>query len=162
MNPSIQKIVSLPELLELRVQWKDDGHRVVFTNGCFDILHLGHVDCLEKARGHGDKLIVAVNGDASIKRLKGEQRPVNDEESRIRLIAALGFVDAVVCFEDDTPEALIKLVLPDVLVKGGDYERSNIVGAEFVMKNGGSVETITLVPGVSTTDLIKKIRYLNS
>lgn len=149
------KILSLEDLIKKRKHWK--GQKVVFTNGCFDILHLGHVDYLEKAASKGDKMIVALNKDASVSKLKGPTRPVNNENARARIIAALSFVDAVVFFSEDTPLSLIKQLLPDVLVKGSDYNISNIVGADIVIENGGKVETIELVEGYSTTNIINKI-----
>ncbi len=152
------KIVLKDTLLEQREAWKRLNLKVVFTNGCFDILHLGHIDYLEKSRNQGDKLIVAVNTDASIKRLKGENRPINSEYARARVIAALGFVDAVVLFEEDTPESLIQFVKPDVLIKGSDYKIENIVGADFVISSGGEVKTIDLVEGFSTSSVIEKIK----
>jgi rfaE bifunctional protein nucleotidyltransferase chain/domain len=153
--PTADKIYSLDALLNKRKEWKDQ--KVVFTNGCFDILHLGHVDYLEKAAAKGDKLIVALNTDASVSQLKGPTRPVNNEQARARIIAALSFVDAVVLFSEDTPLSLIKQLKPDVLVKGSDYTIGNIVGANIVMENGGKVETIDLVEGYSTTNIINKI-----
>lgn len=153
--PTADKIFTLEDLLNKRKQWKDQ--KVVFTNGCFDILHLGHVDYLEKAASKGDKLIVALNTDASVSQLKGPTRPVNNQEARARIIAALSFVDAVVYFSEDTPLTLIKQLKPDVLVKGSDYKISNIVGVDVVMGNGGKVETIELVEGYSTTNIINKI-----
>lgn len=160
MNPTKLKIVTRKEAEILLKKWKKEGQKVVFTNGCFDILHLGHIDYLEKSRNIGDKLVVGVNTDSSVSRLKGQSRPVNDEYSRSRLIAALDFVDAVVLFEEDTPQQLIADLIPDILVKGSDYDISNIVGADIVMKNGGTVETIDLVEGYSTTQLIEKIKGL--
>lgn len=153
--PTANKILNLEGLLKKRKEWNEQ--QVVFTNGCFDILHVGHVDYLEKAASKGDKLIVALNRDASVRKLKGPTRPVNDEYSRARVIAALSFVDAVVFFSEDTPLSLIKQLLPDILVKGSDYTISNIVGADAVMENGGIVETIDLVDGYSTTNIINKI-----
>ncbi|MGM0579575.1 MAG: D-glycero-beta-D-manno-heptose 1-phosphate adenylyltransferase [Bacteroidota bacterium] len=153
--PTADKIYSLETLIKKREEW--NGQKVVFTNGCFDILHLGHVDYLEKAAAKGDKLIVALNTDASVSKLKGPARPVNNQEARARIIAALTFVDAVVFFSEDTPLSLIKQLKPDVLVKGSDYKTSNIVGADVVMENGGKVETIELVEGYSTTNIINKI-----
>lgn len=135
---------------------------MVFTNGCFDILHLGHIDYLEKAQALGSKLIVGLNADTSVKRLKGPERPVNPQVARARMLAALAFVDAVVLFEEDTPLTLIETLAPDVLVKGGDYEISNIVGAPFVMNNGGKVLTIPLVQGYSTTNIINKVKEEHS
>lgn len=137
--------------------WKNQGFEVVFTNGCFDLLHLGHVDYLEKAKSLGDKLVVALNTDYSVKKLKGEKRPVNDEYARSRVMAALSFVDAVILFDEETPFDLISQVLPDILVKGKDYSIDNIVGANVVIENGGRVETIDLVDGYSTTKTIEKM-----
>jgi rfaE bifunctional protein nucleotidyltransferase chain/domain len=152
------KIFSLSELLEKCQYWRGEGQKTVFTNGCFDILHLGHIDYLEKAKSLGNKLIVGVNADFSVKRLKGETRPINNEYARCRMLAALDFVDAVVLFGEDTPLHLITTLLPDILVKGNDYNISNIIGADIVMANGGEVKTIELVVGYSTTNLIKKMK----
>lgn len=138
--------------------WKDQGEEVVFTNGCFDILHLGHIDYLEHARALGDKLVVGLNSDDSVRRLKGEGRPINPEFARARILAALSFVDMVVVFGEDTPLELISDLLPDVLVKGKDYEISNIVGADVVIEHGGKVLTIDLVDGYSTTNIVQKIK----
>jgi rfaE bifunctional protein nucleotidyltransferase chain/domain len=137
--------------------WKAQGLRVVFTNGCFDLLHLGHVDYLEKAKQLGDKLIVAVNTDASVSRLKGPERPLQDEMSRARIMASLLFVDTVILFDEETPYELIKTVLPDILVKGDDYVIQNIVGQDIVLENGGEVKTIQLVKGYSTSGIVNKI-----
>jgi rfaE bifunctional protein nucleotidyltransferase chain/domain len=154
---SADKIFSRPGLIRQVQDWKQAGKRLVFTNGCFDILHLGHVDYLEKARALGDKLIVGVNTDASVSRLKGPGRPLQDEMSRARIMASLLFTDAVVLFDEETPYALIESVLPDILVKGDDYAAENIVGYDLVMNNGGQVETITLVKGYSTSNVVAKI-----
>ena len=153
-----RKVLAKESLLTLCAGWKAEGLKITFTNGCFDILHLGHVDYLEKTAALGDKLIVAVNSDRSVSALKGENRPINPQDSRARLLAALEFVDAVVIFDAATPEQLIREILPDTLVKGGDYERSNIVGADIVEQNGGRVEVIELVEGFSTTQIIEKIK----
>lgn len=155
---SSNKVVSLPALRHKLTEWRTAGERVVFTNGCFDILHLGHVDYLEKASQLGDRLVIGINSDASVRRLKGESRPVQSEDARARLLAALGFVDAVVLFEEDTPLELITFVQPEVLVKGDDYTLENIVGAEVVLQKGGKVRTIPLVAGHSTTALVNKIK----
>lgn len=154
---SSDKICSLDQLVEMRSEWKNAGCKVVFTNGCFDILHLGHIDYLEKASEMGDKLIIGLNSDASVQGLKGRNRPINGEYARSRLLAALGFVDAVVIFGEDTPRKLIDRLIPDVLVKGGDYRIDEIVGADTVQANGGLVTTINLVSGYSTTKLIQQI-----
>lgn len=139
-------------------EWHQKGERVVFTNGCFDILHLGHVDYLEKARSLGDRLVIGLNTDSSVSRFKGPDRPIQDQHSRARILASLQFVDLVVFFDDDTPLALISELLPDILVKGSDYMAESIVGAEVVQKNGGVVKTIDFVSGYSTTRIIEKIK----
>lgn len=151
------KIQDWDNALKIVESWKNQGLEVVFTNGCFDILHLGHVDYLEHARQKGDRLVLGLNSDESVSRLKGEKRPVNPEYARARLLASLSFVDLVVGFSEDTPLEVISFLKPDVLVKGKDYEISNIVGADFVIENGGKVDTIDLVDGYSTTGIIKKI-----
>lgn len=152
------KIYNLQNLCALRDDWKHSGEKVVFTNGCFDILHLGHIDYLEQAKSKGSKLIIGLNTDASVRNLKGPERPINDEYARARMLAALAFVDAVVLFGDPTPLSLIETLLPDVLVKGNDYTIDTIVGADVVMQHGGQVETISLVDGYSTTNIIHKMR----
>ncbi|MDQ3292762.1 MAG: D-glycero-beta-D-manno-heptose 1-phosphate adenylyltransferase [Bacteroidota bacterium] len=139
-------------------QWQTSGNTIVFTNGCFDILHLGHVDYLEKARQLGNKLILGLNTDASVSRLKGPERPLQDEMSRARVMASLLFVDMVILFAEDTPYELIAAVKPDILVKGDDYTIENIVGHDLVQNNGGTVKTITLVKGYSTTNIVEKIK----
>lgn len=144
--------------MPLLKQWKEQGNKIVFTNGCFDLIHLGHVDYLEKARSLGDRLIVGLNTDDSVRRLKGQSRPVQNQDSRARVMASFQFVDAVVMFGEDTPFDLIREVDPDILVKGNDYLAENIVGSDIVEKNGGSVVTIELVEGISTSGIIKKIK----
>ncbi len=153
------KILSRADLLNKVVSEKQSGKSVVFTNGCFDILHKGHVDYLAKAADKGDVLVVAVNSDASVKRLgKSPSRPIQDENARAYLIAALGSVTYVTIFDEDTPEVLIDLLIPDVLVKGSDYKPENIVGYKTVTENGGRVETIDFIEGYSTTAIEKKIK----
>ncbi|HHG74109.1 MAG TPA: D-glycero-beta-D-manno-heptose 1-phosphate adenylyltransferase [Persephonella sp.] len=142
-------------------KWKKEGKKVVFTNGCFDIIHAGHVDYLEKAKSLGDVLIVGLNSDESIRRIKGKDRPVNIQEHRKRVLEALKPVDLVVIFDEDTPERLIKQIKPDVLVKGGDWSVENIVGADFVRSYGGEVVTIDFVYDISTTKIIEKARKTN-
>ena len=138
--------------------WRFQDKKIVFTNGVFDILHLGHVDYLAKAADLGDILVIGVNSDSSVKKLKGPQRPVNSEKQRCMLLAALQFVDAVVLFEEDTPYDLIKIIQPDILVKGADYAPSSIAGYDIVMAKGGQVKTIELLEGYSTTSLINRLR----
>ena len=144
---------SLEERLKL---WRKEGETIVFSNGCFDILHRGHVEYLSKAADLGDKLIIGLNTDDSVKRLKGPSRPVNDEKARAVVLAGLEFVDAIVFFEEDTPYNLIKNVQPDILVKGNDYKAEDIVGYDIVTAKGGKVETIELVDGFSTTNILEK------
>lgn len=133
------------------------NYKITFTNGCFDILHLGHIDYLSKAADLGDILIVGLNSDASVQKLKGPERPINNLEMRSMMLASLSFVDAVVVFEEETPENLIKFITPHTLVKGNDYTIEIIAGAEYVMAQGGKVITLDLLPGYSTSLLIKKI-----
>ncbi|GHB62400.1 D-glycero-beta-D-manno-heptose 1-phosphate adenylyltransferase [Persicitalea jodogahamensis] len=158
MTPTETKILQLDEAITKVADWQRAGQKVVFTNGCFDIVHLGHIDYLEKARALGDRLVLGLNTDASVNRLKGPSRPVVDEYARARLMAALVFVDTVILFNEPTPKALIEALKPDILVKGDDYSVENIVGADFVTNNGGSVETVPLVKGYSTTSMIEKIK----
>lgn len=141
-------------------QWRLTGKKVAFTNGVFDILHRGHISSLSQAAAEADYLVVGLNSDASTKRLKGDSRPVNDEQARATVMAALLMVDAVVLFEEDTPLELIKAVMPDVIVKGGDYTEEQIVGAREVKANGGRVVINPIVAGYSTTGLIGKINTL--
>ncbi|OQY02830.1 MAG: D-glycero-beta-D-manno-heptose 1-phosphate adenylyltransferase [Bacteroidetes bacterium 4572_117] len=136
--------------------YKFKGEKIVFTNGCFDILHRGHIEYLAKAADLGDVLIIGLNTDGSVKRLKGESRPVQDEDSRAINLSALRFVDHVIMFDEDTPYELIKELQPDILVKGSDYKEHEIVGFDIVKNNGGKVETIDFVEGYSTTDILKK------
>ncbi|GAB4040275.1 D-glycero-beta-D-manno-heptose 1-phosphate adenylyltransferase [Spirosoma gilvum] len=152
------KILTREQAIQQADQWRTQGQQIVFTNGCFDIVHLGHIDYLEKARSLGNRLILGLNTDASVSCIKGPLRPVVNEYARARLMAALEFVDAVTLFGEDTPLQLIEAVKPDILVKGNDYSVATIVGADFVMGRGGRVETIALVPGYSTTKLIERIK----
>lgn len=138
--------------------WKAAGQKIVFTNGCFDILHYGHIHYLAQARDLGDRLVIGLNSTASVRRLKGPHRPINDEATRQTLLAALEFVDAVVVFEQDTPYELIKTVQPDVLVKGGDWRPEQIVGADLVLAGGGEVKSLPFVEGYSTTAIEEKIK----
>ncbi|MDP1622540.1 MAG: D-glycero-beta-D-manno-heptose 1-phosphate adenylyltransferase [Bacteroidales bacterium] len=135
--------------------WRFKDHRIVFSNGCFDVLHLGHVEFLAKARDLGDVLIVGLNSDESVHRIKGANRPVNNEDARAITLAALSFVDGVILFGEDTPHELIELIQPDILVKGKDYEGKEIVGSDVVKARGGEVITIELTDGYSTTHTIE-------
>lgn len=147
------KIITIPQWEKIRGTY----HTTVFTNGCFDVLHRGHVTYLAAARDLGDCLIVGLNSDSSVKRLKGENRPINNENDRALVLAALSFVDYIILFEEDTPKNLIEQVKPDILVKGGDYQIENIVGADFVTQNGGKVLTIPFVDGYSSTKIIQSL-----
>lgn len=153
-----KKIYQLPELLKLISTWKVIGKTFAFSNGCFDILHEGHIYSLSQAAKEADYLIVGVNSDASTKRLKGKDRPINKEHSRALLLASLLIVDAVIIFEEDTPYELITSILPDVIVKGGDYTLEQIVGAKEVITNGGKVVINPILQGFSTTGIVEKIK----
>jgi rfaE bifunctional protein nucleotidyltransferase chain/domain len=153
------KICSTHEELLYKIgQWQAGGEKIVFTNGVFDLLHRGHVDYLAKARDLGDRLIIGVNTDASVSRLKGPHRPIQDEYSRMLILASFEFTDAVILFGDQTPYGLIKTVQPDVLVKGSDYKAEDIVGYDIVTAKGGQVKTIDFIPGFSTSLIEQKIR----
>jgi D-glycero-beta-D-manno-heptose 1-phosphate adenylyltransferase len=151
------KLFDLDSLKHQIAIWRFQSKIIVFTNGCFDLLHLGHIDYLSKASDEGDILIVGVNTDESTSRLKGPHRPINNETQRSMILASLSFVDAVVLFNEDTPYELIKTVKPNVLIKGSDYRAKDIVGADVVQNSGGTVKTIELLAGYSTTLTEKKI-----
>ncbi len=150
-------VVSRSELVGVRKKLKESGKRVVFTNGCFDLLHRGHIEYLTKARALGDVLIVGLNSDESVKRLKGSPRPIVSEEDRSAILSALSAVDFVCIFDEDTPYELIRSVVPDILVKGADWGVDEIVGKDIVEAAGGSIHTIEFLPNRSTTNIIKKI-----
>lgn len=151
------KILSLSDLQRRIMQWRLLSKTIVFTNGCFDILHAGHIASLTEAAKHGSYLVVGLNADSSVKTLKGEGRPVNDEHSRAQVLASLAMVDAVTIFSEPTPRELIIAIKPDVLVKGGDYKVENIAGAKEVLEWGGRVVINPIVPGFSTSAIIDKI-----
>lgn len=152
------KIFSLPELLQRIDFWKRMGDTIVFTNGCFDLLHPGHLHLLNGCCEIGERVIVGVNSDASVKRLKGESRPVNEQQVRMQILAATIFTDAIVLFEEDTPENLIHAIKPDVLVKGGDWPIDKILGAAYLQSYGGKVITIPYLEGNSTTGIIERLK----
>ena len=152
------KILHSSTLLPTLTRWKLFDQKIVFTNGCFDILHYGHLHYLAAAKALGDKLIIGINSADSVKRLKGQHRPINDDLTRYHLLAALSFVDAVIEFEADTPYELIKKIQPNILVKGGDWQIEQIVGADLVLANGGVVKSLPFVEGYSTTNIETKIR----
>ncbi|MFZ1807919.1 MAG: D-glycero-beta-D-manno-heptose 1-phosphate adenylyltransferase [Cyclobacteriaceae bacterium] len=161
MEKIINKIKSLAQGNAQVEEWRSQDQKIVFTNGCFDILHLGHVDYLEKAAALGDRLVIGLNTDDSVSRFKGPERPIQDQNSRARILSSLQFVDMVVLFNEDSPLELISSLIPDILVKGSDYLAENIVGAEVVKKNGGEVKTIDFVSGYSTSRIIDKIKKSN-
>jgi rfaE bifunctional protein nucleotidyltransferase chain/domain len=167
MHPTLDfiksKIIWQPDenLQKLATIWKFENKKVVFTNGCFDILHRGHIEYLAKAADYGDYLIVGLNSDVSVKNIKGHGRPVQDQETRALILASLHFVHRVVLFEQDTPYELIKMLNPDVLIKGGDYKPEEIVGADIVKTSGGRIITIEFVDGFSSTSIIDKLRKQN-
>lgn len=151
-------VVTRDELVNIRSRLRSEGRRVVFTNGCFDILHRGHVEYLTKAKAKGDVLVVGLNTDASVRRLKGPSRPVVSQDDRAVVMASLGVVDYVCLFDEDTPLELITAVVPDVLVKGADWPIDKVVGRDVVESAGGTVQTIEFVPDRSTTSIIERIR----
>ena len=155
-----QKVRSCRSLVATVRRLREQGHRIVFANGCFDLLHVGHVTLLERAKRLGDILIVAINSDHSVRALKGAHRPVMPQQDRARLLAALSSVDYVTIFDDPTPYQLIKVLQPDVLVKGADWRLGGIVGHELIQRRGGRVVRIPLVDGCSTTQLLNRIRRL--
>lgn len=152
------RIYDLPRLLQEVKRWRVKNKKIVFTNGVFDILHEGHIASLSQAATHGDVLVIGLNSDASVKRLKGDSRPVNNQDARALILASLVMTDAVVIFEEDTPLNLIKAIMPEVLVKGGDYTIEQIAGAKEVIENGGQVILADMVEGISTTGIIEKMK----
>lgn len=154
----LAKITNQNDLQSLLTYWRLKDYKIVFTNGCFDLLHKGHVEYLAKAADHGDILVVGMNSDDSVKRIKGDSRPVQDESSRTMTLASLKMVTLVVVFEEDTPYNLIKDIKPDVLVKGADYNEDDIVGSDIVKENGGEIVTVDLTEGYSTSNIIAKIK----
>jgi rfaE bifunctional protein nucleotidyltransferase chain/domain len=157
----LDKFLDTPALESLVDLMRTNKQSIVFTNGCFDLLHPGHIDYLQKAKTLGDVLIVALNSDDSVRQIKGESRPVNSLNDRMAMLAALECVDFVTSFQEDTPYNLIDAIKPDILVKGGDYTKDEIVGADIVEDNGGEVKILDFLPGYSSSDLIKRIQKLN-
>jgi rfaE bifunctional protein nucleotidyltransferase chain/domain len=153
-------VMSWDELAEARRGWKAAGEKVVFTNGCFDLLHPGHVRVLEKSRNLGDRLIVAINSDESVHLLKGPTRPILDEQERAETLAAFEAIDAVAVFDQDTPEEIITLIVPDILVKGADWAHW-VAGRDTVEAAGGEVKLVALEPGFSTTDVVERVMALH-
>jgi D-glycero-beta-D-manno-heptose 1-phosphate adenylyltransferase len=152
----IHRDSDMTSLLKYIEMSRRSGKKIVFTNGCFDLLHVGHVRYLQEAQKQGDLLVVGVNSDASVKRLKGSARPIQNESDRAEILLGLKSVDTVIVFTEDTPETVIKAIRPDILVKGGDWKIEQIVGGDFVIANGGQVKSLTFIDGKSTTKLIEK------
>ncbi len=152
------KIIHKEDIKPLLTYWRLKNNKIVFTNGCFDILHRGHIEYLAKSASFGDVMVVGLNTDASVKKIKSPDRPIQDEQTRALILASLTFVTSVIFFNEDTPYELIKIIKPDVLVKGADYKKKDIVGADIVESNGGEIITIELTKGFSTSSLIEKIK----
>jgi D-beta-D-heptose 7-phosphate kinase/D-beta-D-heptose 1-phosphate adenosyltransferase len=157
-----KKLINIEEASEIAKDLKERGKKIAFTNGCFDILHVGHIQLLERAKSFGDVLIVGLNSDDSIRRIKGEERPINPEEDRARVLKSLEVVDYVIIFNEDTPLETIKKLKPDILVKGGDWTPDNIVGRNIVESYGGKVKVVDLLENKSTTQILNKILSLKS
>ncbi|KPL01161.1 MAG: hypothetical protein AMJ91_01395 [candidate division Zixibacteria bacterium SM23_73_3] len=159
-----RKVKSVKQLVKIRCQLKKEGKKVAFTNGCFDILHRGHIECLRKAKSSGDVLIVGLNSDLSVRKIKGEKRPILSQNDRAEILASLEMVDYVLIFNEQTPYKIIVSLVPDVLVKGGDYRKDKIVGKEIVESSGGQVIRVKQVPGRSTRNIVRKItsRYADT
>lgn len=155
------KIISFDNIQKQVLKWREENKKIVFTNGCFDIIHRGHVDYLSKAKDLGDILIIGLNTDQSVRNIKGNTRPIQDEQSRAIILASMQFVDAIVFFSEPTPYTLIKEIQPDILVKGADYKKEDIVGYDIVNQRGGKVETIEFIEGYSTSNIERKIKNAN-
>ena len=158
LNKLKAKIFNIKDLSEIISKWRLNGDKIVFTNGCFDLIHLGHLEILARSADLGDKLIVGINSDVSIKKIKGNSRPIIEEDSRAKQLAAIEFIDAVILFNEDTPYNLINILKPDVLTKGGDYKKNDIIGNELINKEQGEVVIIPLTQGYSTTSILEKIK----
>ena len=158
LNKLKAKILKIKDLSQIIKQWRLNGDKIVFTNGCFDLIHLGHLEILARSADLGDKLIVGINSDMSIKKIKGSSRPIIEEDSRVKQLAAIEFIDAVILFNEDTPYDLINILKPDVLTKGGDYKKNDIVGNQLINKEQGEVVIIPLTQGYSTTSILEKIK----
>ena len=158
LNKLKAKIFNIKDLSKIINEWRLNGDKIVFTNGCFDLIHLGHLEILARSADLGDKLIVAINSDMSIKKIKGSSRPIIEEDSRAKQLAAIEFIDAVILFNEDTPYNLINILKPDVLTKGGDYKKNDIIGNELINKEQGEVVIIPLTQGYSTTSILEKIK----
>ena len=158
LNKLKAKILNIKDLAKIINEWRLNGDKIVFTNGCFDLIHLGHLEILARSADLGDKLIVGINSDMSIKKIKGSSRPIIEEDSRAKQLAAIEFIDAVILFNEDTPYNLINILKPDVLTKGGDYKKNDVVGNQLINKEQGEVVIIPLTQGYSTTSILEKIK----
>ena len=158
LNKLKAKIFNIKDLSQIIKKWRLNGDKIIFTNGCFDLIHLGHLEILARSADLGDRLIVGINSDESIKKLKGNSRPIIEEDSRAKQLAAIEFIDAVILFNEDTPFDLINILKPDVLTKGGDYKKNDIVGNQLINKDQGEVVIIPLTQGYSTTSILEKIK----
>ena len=158
LNKLKAKIFNIKNLSQIINEWRLNGDKIVFTNGCFDLIHLGHLEILARSADLGDKLIVGINSDESIKKIKGNSRPIIEEDSRAKQLAAIEFIDAVILFNEETPYNLINILKPDVLTKGGDYKKNDIVGNQLINKEKGEVVIIPLTQGYSTTSILEKIK----
>ena len=158
LNKLKAKIFHIEDFTQILKEWKSDGNKIVFTNGCFDLIHLGHLEILARSADLGNKLIVGINSDKSIRRIKGKSRPIIEEDSRAKQLAAIEFIDAVILFNEDTPYDLISFINPDIITKGGDYKKNDIVGNQLINKEQGEVVIIPLTQGYSTTSILEKIK----
>ena len=158
LNKLKTKIFHIEDLSQIIKEWRLDGNKIVFTNGCFDLIHLGHLEILARSADLGDRLIVGINSDKSIKRIKGKSRPIIKEDSRAKQLAAIEFIDAVILFNEDTPHNLISSINPDIITKGGDYKKNDVIGNELMNKKSGEVVIIPLTQGFSTTSILEKIK----
>ena len=158
LNKLKAKIFNIKDLSQMLKEWRSDGNKIIFTNGCFDLIHLGHLEILARSADLGDKLIVGINSDMSIKKIKGNSRPIIQEDSRAKQLAAIEFIDAVILFNEDTPYDLISFINPDIITKGGDYKKNDVIGNELMNKKAGEVVIIPLTQGYSTTSILEKIK----
>jgi D-beta-D-heptose 7-phosphate kinase/D-beta-D-heptose 1-phosphate adenosyltransferase len=158
LNKLKAKILNIKDLSQIIKKWRLNGDKIIFTNGCFDIIHLGHLEILARSADLGDKLIVGINSDISVKKIKGNSRPIIEEDSRAKQLAAIEFIDAVILFNEDTPHNLISFINPDIITKGGDYKKNDVIGNELMNKKDGEVVIIPLTQGYSTTSILEKIK----
>ncbi len=158
LNNLKAKIFNIKDLSQIIREWRLNGDKIIFTNGCFDLIHLGHLEILARSADLGDKLIVGLNSDMSIKKIKGNSRPIIQEDSRAKQLAAIEFIDAVILFNEDTPYDLISFINPDIITKGGDYKKNDVIGNELMNKKAGKVVIIPLTQGFSTTSILEKIK----